>query len=215
MTDVIDKIHQQLAPCPQRTYASGQILLFAHEDPDNLFYLESGRVRMYDVTGKGNEVVVNIYEPGKFFPLSWALNHVPNRYFFKAETSSQVRLVPIDKALEVITSDPEITIDMLRRIFDKTERIFARIVYLMSASASRRLMFELIVECQRFGDPQPDGSCIVSVREVDLASRSGLSRETVSREFQKLKEEKLVKLEKKGIRVMNLGKLEVKIGAIP
>jgi CRP-like cAMP-binding protein len=214
MTDSTAKIHRLLAAYPQRTYASGQILLFAHENPDTIFYLKSGRVRMYDVTAKGNEVVTNVYEPGKFFPLSWALNHAPNRYFFKAEIDCQVWLVPADKVLEVITSDPDITIDLLRRIFTKTERIFARMVYLMSASAGRRLMFELVVECRRFGTVQPDNSCIVHIREVDLASRTGLSRETVSREFQKLKELGLVKLEKSSIRVLDVTELEAQIGAI-
>jgi CRP/FNR family cyclic AMP-dependent transcriptional regulator len=214
MSDVSDKIHNLLADYPQRTYAAGQILLFAREDPDVIFYLESGRVRMYDVTSRGNEVVVNVYEPGKFFPLSWTLNHTPNRYFFKAEVSCRVRLVPNDDVPGILTADPEVTLDMLRRVFDKTERLFTRLVYLMSSSAGRRLMYELVVECRRFGAVQADGSYIASIREVDLASRSGLSRETVSREFQKLKERGFVKIEKQGIRVLDINKLEVEVGVI-
>jgi CRP-like cAMP-binding protein len=86
--------------------------------------------------------------------------------------------------------------------------------YLMSASAERRVMYALSLECRRFGRLLADKSYLAPVREVDLAGRSGLSRETVSREFHKPKQRGWVKLEKDGIRVFNLDDLEARIGAI-
>lgn len=215
MSDITDKIEHYLNQYPRRTYASGETILFAHEDPKDVFYLVSGKVNMFDVSPKGNEIVINVYEPGRFFPLGWALNRTPNKYFFKTEAPSMFRLIPPDDLVEYVTKHPDVCLELLRRIHQKADRFFERFVYLMSATAARRLAYELTAECLRFGKQQPDGSYFVAVREIDLASRSGLSRETVSREFQKLKEAGFVQLEKQGIRVFNLEKLEATVGAIP
>ena len=215
MSDIADKIAQHLNQYPRRTYASGETILFAHEDPKDIFYLVSGKVNMFDVSPKGNEVVINVYEPGRFFPLSWALNRTPNKYFFKTEAPSMFRLIPPDDLMDYLAKNPDVGVELLRRIHQKADRLFDRIVYLMSATAARRLTYELVVECRRFGKLQPDGSYMVAVREVDLAGRSGLSRETVSREFQKLKEAGFVQLQKQGIRVFKLQELEAVVGIIP
>lgn len=214
MPDATQKIEQLVSTYTRRTYASGETILFAHEDPKEIFYLVSGKVSMFDVSAKGNEVVANVYEPGRFFPLSWGLNHTPNKYFFRTEAPSMVRLIPADDLRDFINKHSDVSAELLRLAYKKIDRLYDRITYLMSATAARRLMYELLVECRRFGKQQPDGSYIVAVREVDLAGRSGLSRETVSREFQKLKELGFVELKKQGIHIYSIEQLETTIGAI-
>lgn len=214
MSDATQKIEQFISTYPRRTYASAETILFAHEDPKDIFYLVSGKVSMFDVSPKGNEVVVNVYEPGRFFPLCWAFNHTPNKYFLKTEAPSMFRLVPPKDLLEFIARHSDVNMELLRHSYQKIDRLYDRIAYLMSATAARRLLYELLIECQRFGKLQPDGSFIVPVREVDLAGRSGLSRETVSREFQKLKELGFVELKKQGIHIYSIERLEAAIGSI-
>src|SRR3990167_34233 len=63
-----------------------EVLIRAGEDPPGIFYLVSGQVKEYDISGQGNEVVVNVYKPPAFFPMSWAINQTPNRYFFETIT---------------------------------------------------------------------------------------------------------------------------------
>jgi CRP-like cAMP-binding protein len=214
MSEITDKIESYLQSYPIRTFATGEMVLFAHEDPREIFYIVSGKVNMYDVSAKGNEVVINVYEPGRFFPLGWALNKTANKYFYKAEADSIFRLIPTQKLVEFISKNADVSLELLRVVHQSADRLFDRMVYLTSASAARRLVYELTVECRRFGKLQSDGSYVVAVREMDLASRSGLSRETVSREFQKLKESGCVRLEKRSIRVSDLAKLEAMVGAV-
>jgi CRP-like cAMP-binding protein len=215
MSEVTDKIDAYLKQYPSRTYSSGETVLFAHQQPTDIFYIVSGKVNMYDVSPKGNEVVVNVYEPGRFFPLSWAINSTPNHYFFRTEADSVFRVIPPKDIVDFILKNADVGFELLQRIYQKTDRLFERTVYLTSSTASRRLTYELIIECRRFGKRQADGSYTVAVREMDMASRSGLSRETVSREFQKLKESGYVRLEKQGIRILNFIKLQESIGVLP
>ena len=59
-TAIADKIHQHFSTYPRREYPKGHILVFADESPDYIFYIVEGQVRKYDVSYRGDEVIINI-----------------------------------------------------------------------------------------------------------------------------------------------------------
>ena len=214
MTDSIAaKIDKEFSKYPRRSYPKGQILIFADESPEYIFYITEGRVRKYDVSYKGDEIIVNIFKPPAFFPMSEAINHTPNDYFYKTETAAEVHIVPFDAAVQFLNDNPDVMLDLLARIYRGVDGLLGRLVHLMSGSAKSRLLYELLIECRRFGKTNDDGSCVLEITEVDLAARSGLSRETVSREMKSIKAEGLVSISGKGITVNDLSVLENRAGA--
>lgn len=209
---VAEKIKTQFSKYPKRTYPKGQILVFADESPEHVFYIVNGRVRKYDVSYRGDEVIVNIFKPPAFFPMSWAINRTPNRYFYKTETETVLHVVPADDALDFLKTNPDVMLDLLSRIYRGMDGLLGRVVHLMSGTAQSRLIYELIIECRRFGDKQATGDYILTASEIDLASRSGLSRETISREMKKLKDKGWIAVDSKGIRVKDITALEQALG---
>lgn len=209
---VARKVEKHFSKFPKRSYPKGQILVFADEDPEHVFYITKGRVRKYDVSYRGDEVVVNVFKPPAFFPMSWAINRAPNKYFYKTETDTELHVVPADDALKFIKDNPDVAFDLLSRIYRGMEGLLGRVVHLMSGSARSRLLYELIIECRRAGAKNKDGGYALDLSEVDLAARSGLSRETVSREMHKLKIDKLASVSGKNIKVNSLEALEKKMG---
>ena len=209
---VVDKLDRFFASYPLRSYPKGQILVFANESPGYVFYVISGRVRKYDITYRGYEVIVTVYEHPAFFPMAWALNKTKNRYFYAAETATEVRIAPPQAVLRFLGQNPDVLFDLLSRSYQNTEGLLGRIVQLMTGSARTRLVYELVMDTRRFGILQPDGSYRLDLSEADLAARSGMSRETVSREFSKLAREGLVRGGRSGIVVNDLGSLAAKLG---
>lgn len=212
MADVALKIDEAFSKYPKRSYPKGQILIFADETPEHIFYIKKGRVRKYDVSYRGDEIIVNMFKPPAFFPMSEAINHSPNKYFYKTDEETELHVVPIEDALQIIRNDPEIMFDLLSRIYRGMDGMLGRLVQLMSGSAKSRLLYELLIESRRFGKEQDDGSLALDITEGDLAARAGMSRETVSREMKQLKVEGIVRLDKKGITVKDRALLEKKAG---
>ncbi len=210
---VRNKINQEFSKYPRRTYPRGQILVFADESPEHVFYLVEGRVREYDVSYRGNEIIVNIFKPTSFFPMSWVVNKTPNKYFYKTETPTVLHIVPVEAALAFVMSNPDVVLDLLSRVYKGMDGLLGRLVHLMSGTAQSRLIYELITGCYRFGEQTKDGSFILNASEVDIAARSGLSRETVSREMHKLKDEHLVSTAKGSISIKSIASLQKKLGA--
>lgn len=211
-SDVSRKVDAEFSQYPSRSYPKGQILVFADENPEHIFYITSGRVRKYDVSYRGDEVIVNVFKPPAFFPMSWAINRTPNKYFYKTEEPTELHVVPVDKALEFLQSNPDVMFDLLSRIYRGMDGLLGRMVHLMSGTAKSRLIYELIIECRRFGQKDSKAGYALHLNEGDLAARSGLSRETISRELQKLKKDGNVRLEGKTIHIKDIAVLVHALG---
>jgi CRP-like cAMP-binding protein len=209
---IAQKIDTYFSQYPKREYPKGQILVFAGEEPEHVYYTVSGKIRMYAMSYRGDEVIVNIFKHPAFFPMSWALNNTPNAYFYKTEETTVLRVIPRADAVAFLEQNPDVALDLLRRVYNGMDGLLGRVVHLMSRSAKNRLLYELIIECARFGVEQPDGGYQLTVNESDLAARSGMSRETVSREFSKLKDQGWVTAAGKGIVVRDLAALHTAHG---
>lgn len=206
-----EKVDHFFSAYPLRQYPKGQILIFADEDPSHIYYLKSGRVRKYDISYRGDEVIVNVFQPPAFFPMSWAINHTHNNFFYAAETPITAHSAPPGEVVRFLKHNPDVMYDLLGRLYDGTEGLLGRVVQLMSGTAHTRLVYELVIEAKRFGELLPDGTYRLSSSEADLAARTGMSRETVSREFSKLARESLVSGGRTGIIILDLDALQAKL----
>ena len=189
-----------------------QVLIHAHEEPEGIMYLQSGRVKQYDITSAGNEVVVNIFKPSAYFPMSWALSRRPNIYYYEAMTDVEVRIAPVHKVVEFLKADPDLLLDLLSRVYTGMDGVLRRSSHLMGSDARTRLLFEILTACKRYGEPQQDGALLVTMHETDLATSAGLSRETVSRQVCSLKEQGLLHVERCGMYVYDVEKLAQELG---
>lgn len=210
--DIHEKVEAFFQQYRLKKYPKGQVLILGGDQSDHIFYLVSGHVKQYDVTYRGDELVLNIFKAPAFFPMSMVINHTQNIYVYEADTDIEVRLAPVEEALDFIKANPDVMFNLLSRVYRGVDGLIGRIRYLMSGSAKSRLMYEILIEAKRFGTKLPNGSCDISISEKDLGAHAGLSRETVSREVTKLKKEGVITLEGKTIRIQSLSRLEKSLG---
>lgn len=205
---VFAKVHSFFESYPQRSYPKGKIIIFAGENPEKIFYLLSGRVVKYDTSYKGDEIIVNDYVPPAFFPVSYTLNKTYNPFFYQTTIASSFHIAPHEDVMTFLHANPDVAIDLLSRVYRGLDGILGRLVHIMSGSAKDRITYELLLESRRYGTPLEDGSYQLSLREKDIAARTGLSRETVSRELAVLKQQDVARSERRTIRILDITKLE-------
>lgn len=208
-----DKVQQFFTAFPLRQYRKHELLIRPEEPLAHIFYMAEGRVSEYDVTPSGNEVVVNVFKPGAFFPMSAALNSIPNSYFFEASTLVKVHVVPADAAVQFLQDNPDVTLDLLKRVYKGVDGVLRRMAHLMGGDAKSRLLFELLNAAYRFGQAQTDGSVRLDLNESELARHSGLARETVNRNMQDLKTAGLLEVASGVIILKDTKRLETLLGA--
>ncbi len=184
----------------------------AGDDPPGIFYLKSGRVKEYIISKAGEEVVVNIFKPGAYFPMSWAINKTQNNYFFESIEDLTLIKAPTSDVLEFIKSDVDVLYNLLSRVYVGTDGLLTRMTYLMSGSAHERIIGELVILAKRFSMADSE-KITVKISEKDLASQCGMTRETVSRELKKLKSDGVIVLGKKEIIIVDMKRLESEIAS--
>lgn len=207
-----DKVSTFFGQYPLQTYNKRELLLHAEEPIHSVFYIVEGRVSQYDIAPNGNEVVVNVFKPGAFFPMSSAINDIENHYFFEAGLKVQVRIVPKTEVVQFLHENPDVVFDLLSRVYRGVDGVLRRMAHLMGGDAQTRLVFELLNVTYRFGEQQPDGTIHVQLTEGDLAKHSGLARETVSRLLQDLKATGLIETSHSGISIKSTSDLEARLG---
>lgn len=210
--EVSTKIEKFFDQYKLKHYSKGQILILDGEGGDYVYHLIEGKVKQYDVTYRGDEIILNIFKPPAFFPMSLAINKVRNPYIYEAETDVDLKRAPAEDAVKFIKKNPDVLYNLLSRVYLGADGMLGRMSHLMASSARSRLIYELILECRRFGALQDDGSYRLEVNEKDMGSRAGLSRETVNREVHKLKEEDMITVSRTSVVVKNLSALEKKLG---
>lgn len=206
-TALSEKIDAFFGQFKKQLYKKGEILVRADDDPAGIFYLKSGMVKEYAISKKGEEVVVNIFKPHAFFPMSWAVNDMPNGYYFEAVSDTDVIRAPRERVLEFVKQNPDVLYNLLQRVYKGTDGLLTRMVYLMGGSAYDRLITEIIIQAKRFGETNKT-SVSLKVSETDLAAQTGMTRETVSREMKTLKNKGLVVLQRNSLVITSLQKLE-------
>lgn len=190
------------------SFKKGDVLIRPESDPDGVFYIKSGSVKMTAISADGEEVVINTFKPGAFFPMGWVLNNTGNRYFYEANEKVEVQKAVKSEFLDFLKAEPEVVFDLVKRIYRGLDGYFLRMEYLMAGNAYSRLVTELVILARRFGKKENSASIRVKVTEKDLASLSGITRETVSREFKKLIQSGLITFEKNDLIVKDLPALE-------
>lgn len=204
---ILDKLNEHFGKYELKTYTKGEMLILANHEPEGVSLLVSGLVEQYDITPEGNNLIVNIFKPPAFFPMSWAINGTKNTYFYSALTDVEFRQANANDTVVFLKNNPDVMFDLLSRVYKGTDALLRRLVLAASGAAASRLMFELLIEAYRFGVVNDDETVLIKVKQAALADRSGLARETVSRELHKLEQQNLIVLNGQRITV-NTKKLE-------
>lgn len=99
--NISQKLENFFKQFKHQVYEKGEVLIRVDDDPDGIFYLTSGTVKEYAISKKGEELVINVFKPISFFPMSWAINQTPNAYYFEALEDLEVWKAPREKVVEI------------------------------------------------------------------------------------------------------------------
>lgn len=181
---------------PSRKLNRGDVLHSAGEIPEYLFYLQSGHVRRFINSLEGRELTIHIFDSGAIFPLSWGINDDIPDFSLVALTDCKVNLVPREDFLKFIMDNPYELLEITKRMTHGVEGLAKRVEILSLEKANTRVSSTISYLAKHFGQKLP-------FTHEDIAALTGLSRERVSIELKKLKDNNDISY-KRGEIVMNI-----------
>ena len=163
---------------------------------------------MLGLSKKGADLTLNIYNAYSLFPMSSIFN-IQNKYAFKSLTETQGYFAPKKHFERFIIKNPTVLFDLLKRVYQGLDGFFMLSEALLSGNSFYRVLTQLIIYTRRFG--QKNHNIITfdwHLTHRQLASQTGLARESVTRQIKKLQNKGLIGYSGKKIFIYDLSKLE-------
>ena len=194
-----NKLEKFFGKFEKKKYKKEEILIQPRKQVDKVFCLVEGNVRMYSISKKGVQATLNIFRPISIFPLGPVINGSENLHYYEALNNVTVFIAPKVNVLSFLKQEHEVVFDLLARIYKGLDGYFSRMETLLGGNAYHKVVNELLIQEKRFGK--------VELTHSKLASLTGLSRETVTREIQNLQKKKIIKYKGWKLKIINNEKL--------
>lgn len=195
---------------PVMKFKKRETLIRADDDPAGVYLLEEGFVKMNSVSPDGLDLTLNIFKPGSFFPVIWAIGDIINTYNFQAMTEIKVYKANKNEVINLLQANPEILYDLTKRIIRGLDGVTSNIQHLLFGNSLNRVSSALLICVKRFGEKQGDGRVIIKLplTHQDIADIAGLARETTSLAIELLQKRQILFQDNHEFIINDLNQLE-------
>lgn len=174
------------------SYSKGEIVLRPDDESPGIFYVESGYVKVFSINDRGEEYLHIIYGANEIFPLIWVMSGQPRNVFYRAVTACALLRVPGKKFQDSIEADSTLCFAVLKQVTKQFNVYTNRVDNLEYKYGRERLVYRLLFLAGRFGKRRGKSVTLPPFTQNDIASSINLSRESASREIERLEERGLV-----------------------
>ncbi|HLF35227.1 MAG TPA: Crp/Fnr family transcriptional regulator [Cyclobacteriaceae bacterium] len=186
-------------------YKKGQTLYYEGTRPMGLFCINSGKVKVYKITSDGKEQILHLVKPGDFIGYRALISE--EFYSASATVIEEAAICYIPKAdfLKILNSNPHFFKKMLKKLSDDLGVMEQRLVTIAQKSVRERLAATLLMLKETYGMEGEEKSVLIDIAlsREDLANIIGTATETVIRLLSEFKNQELISLQGKKIKVLN------------
>jgi CRP-like cAMP-binding protein len=178
-------------------YAEGQ-------RPKAVYYIKSGKIKIYKTSEDAKELITGIYRTGDFFGYTYILEDINYRENAQVLEDAELMVIPKDDFISLVSGDPQIAKQFIKLIahsvLDKEERL----LHLAYNSLRKKIAYQLLQVYEKF---KGDKSSAINLSRENLAQTAGIATESLIRTLSDFKSEKLIDIQGSTITILNEDKL--------
>ena len=187
-----------------RHYKKKEFVYHEGQPPSFIYLIDKGQVKTFKSNADGKELVTGLHGPGEFIGFVPSLENKPTHESALVTKEADIFLIPREDFLTMIYTNKEIAkkfISVLSSHLYEAENTMFELAY---ESVRQRVATILIKLHNRTSDP----STLITVSRKDLAKMVGTSTESLNRTLSDFKNEGLLEILNKGIKIQELPNLE-------
>ena len=202
-----EEIDELIMGIMHKEYNSKEVLFKPEDTIENTYILKEGEVTLYQLVD-GKKVIIDILKPGSIFGnIGFDAQHNEGVY---AETSQQafVCTLPKDFFIQMMKRNPSVALRAFTVLSKRISQYQSQLRYLSVLNAEDRILATI-----NLLNEKEDQSILpailrkpTKITHEKLASMTGLTRETVTKQLQKLVDDGLIQIDRKHIRLTDEGK---------
>ena len=189
-----------------RRFRRGEVVFHVGDPGDGLFILVSGEVKISLPSETGDEAIIATLRAGDVFGELALLDGAPRSATATALVASQCALLPRDAFRVLIAEEPAVRDALLASLAAELRRLTMHVEELHFLDMTGRLAARLVRLASEAGMPVEGGSVRLppTINQGDLAAMVGCTRQSVNKLLGQFADDRLVRLEREGILVIDL-----------
>jgi CRP-like cAMP-binding protein/FixJ family two-component response regulator len=174
--------------------------------PKGIYFVSKGKVKVYQTSEQGKELITNLYKEGDFFGYLSLLKEEPYTSTATTLEDSEIYMIPKEDFFSLIYKNSEVSrkfIEILTNNLRENEDQLIKLAY----NSVRKRVAEALVKLSDTYKKEHDQKFSMNVSREDLANLVGTASETVIRTLSDFKEEKYIEVNGGTITILNHDKL--------
>jgi CRP-like cAMP-binding protein len=203
-----DALTELALRCTQRRYRRDDWIMPLNEVNSDIFFIQSGAVRLQMEKSTEREVIFKDYQARDFFGTVSYLHGKPRKAGILALTDVTVTRMPGAVFRDLLHSHADVCDQILSRMAGEIQHLVNRVNEFSTLDVRHRIYAELL----RLSRPKPgtEHGAVISPppRQVDVAARIGTRREPVAREMKALERAGVLKRSRGALEIVDTGRLQ-------
>ncbi|MFZ7943091.1 Crp/Fnr family transcriptional regulator [Neobacillus sp. 19] len=189
----------------QTRFYKHKMYVFMQDDHlDRVFFIHSGKIKIYKTDHSGKEQLISVLEPGEMFPHAGFFRKGNFPAHAEVMDDAHLIVIPIDKFEEILISYPELCIKLFKVLGEKIVDLQGRLEAQVLHNTYEQIILLLIRLCKSNGEKAGDRYKLTTqFTNRELANMIGTSRETVSRTINHVKKKEFVTQDEDGYYVID------------
>ncbi len=192
-----------------QTYPAGQIFHSPDEYGEQLFLLQSGRVRLYKLSSEGRALTLNVLEPISIFGEMTLVGQWMHDSFAEAMTECTIGIINRMELRAMLHRYPQISLSFMELMGQRLRETENKLTDIAFKSVSQRLATVLLNLAREAGNIHIETAPTVTrYTHQQLAEMIGSYRETVTKAIGEFRDGGLIQIDDEAIRLMNVAGLQ-------
>jgi CRP/FNR family transcriptional regulator, cyclic AMP receptor protein len=187
------------------TFAAGEILMREGHEPDRVYVIASGVVKVTWVTSAGAEIVLGFRRAGELLGELSALDLEPSSATATAVNDVRAHVLSTVAFARYMKSDAAGTFEMLRFLSRRFRDADRKLIEFGSSDALGRVASRLLELAGDYGQSAEHGMTIaLPLSQDELAAWAGCSRKAAVNALRTLRETRTIETKRKEITILDL-----------
>lgn len=190
-------------------FKKGQYIFYEGNRALGLYCLNSGKVKIFKTGVDGKEQIILFAQPGDFIGYRALIAEELYSVSAMALEDSVACFLPEKTFQQLIESNPDISRQLMKALCHELNLASDRLTSMAQKHVRERLAETLLLLEETFREGTSPGEAInIALPREDIANLVGTATETVIRLLSEFKDDQIIELRGKHIRIINRQKLE-------
>ena len=194
----------------EKAFEKGESLFFEGKSCERVFFVKSGRVKLYRTSSSGREQILETLGPGDTCACNPGSANWSCSSSAEAMTPCTVWFLSRDHYVKMVQTNSKLSY-ALNRLFAKRLQCFSSLIEEVSLKDSKKRLIKFLLDMLKEKADERSSSAgilFIPFTREELAQRIGAARETVARQLYQLKRKKLIDIKPRQILILDKAGLE-------